>query len=216
MSEPRHRVLRQLLSGLGRPTPEPAAAHLSDAVLGDLAAGRTARDAAQQQRAHLDGCLACLKRFTALQAALTTRSDVQPAARTPTTTQLAAAVNQAIQDVRGASAAFGGHVALGTEAQHTAVAWRAMPATSLAFMMRIPEPSVEETDPLLARLDALAAETNQQLKEIWTLRALVKKLRRLRRQVRKSDLPASRRAELRAALSEAEELLLVSLTGPRQ
>src|SRR5207245_6175851 len=42
---------------------------LSDAALGDLAAGRTARDAAHQQRAHLDGCLTCLKRFTGLQAA---------------------------------------------------------------------------------------------------------------------------------------------------
>jgi hypothetical protein len=180
-----------------------------------LAAGRAARDDVQQQRAHLDSCLACLKRFTALQAALTTPVGMQAVARRPTTTELPSAVNEAIQDVHRASAALSDLAEFGAEVQESTVAWRAMPPASVAFIMRAPERSAEKsTDPLLARLDELAAETNQRLKHIWALRVLVKTLRRLCRQVRKSDLPTSRKAELRAALSEAEELLLGILMAP--
>jgi hypothetical protein len=211
VNEPGHRVLRQLLSGLGRPDQDVAGEHLSDAVLGDLAAGRTTHDAAQRPRAHLDRCLACLERFAALQAALTTPADVPPATQRPTATQLPAAVDEAIRDTHRAASAFGRITAESRQTGPAPGAWRAMPAASVAFMADASDLSTQEADPLLARLDAMATETNERLQQIWALRALVKKLRRLRRQIRKSDLPASRKAELRAALSEAEESLLSSL-----
>jgi hypothetical protein len=127
----------------------------------------------------------------------------------PTTGQLHAAVDAAVEESRRASAELGGFGAFRGDIRQPAAAWRAMPVASL-FLMSAGEPQA----PALARLDELAAQTSRRLKEIWALRALVKRLRRLRRQVRKSDVLASRKAELRAALSEAEDSLLTSLTTP--
>ena len=190
--------------------------HPSDAMLGELAAGRAARGAAEQQRAHLDGCLACLSRFTALQAALTTRAQhrAEPSRPAATVSQLRAAVQETISEAHRESDRFRSLHKLTAEVQRPHTPSGPIPAASLSLVDRgDTQASADEDDPLLARLDQLAEEATARLKDIWALRALVKKLRRLRRQVRKADLPTYRKAELRAALSEAEERLSVALSG---
>jgi hypothetical protein len=85
------------------------------------------------------------------------------------------------------------------------------------------QPAPRPTEVLVARLDELAAETSRRLKEIWAARALAKKIRRLRRQIRRADLPRVRKVELRSELADAEGRLVEAVerlrpprrSGPR-
>jgi len=151
VSQPPHSLLRQLLSGLGRPVGAPGAGHLSDAAVGELVTGRASSDAAEQQRAHLDVCLPCLKRFTALQSALAaTPAPARFAKPTPPLASLRADVDQAVEETGRARAKLSALGARRVESQEPTAYQRRSSAASPSLMdVRVVQANIDNSDSLL-------------------------------------------------------------------
>jgi hypothetical protein len=198
---------------------------LSAAELGDLAMGRLGDPDARRLREHLTMCLPCLLRFSDLRAALAGPPPAEARAPQPPRTVADQDAHARLRTLVGEIEAEVHDAAARLRAVDTVIepdlvnAERAGPHRAGGRVADEPRPGrrgaspLRPTDLLLERIEALTSDTTRRLRSLYEIRTLVKKVRRVRRQIRKSNISTYHKVNLRSVLADAEDALLRAIVA---